>query len=143
MTASVAVTPLLVLLLILGPFAIFVVWLLIDSGRTATAGGSTPEGNPSRLRAQQRLTDVVGGGALLAYLVAIFAGWLRPRSTLEGVILAVAFVAYVLFSMRRSVRSSLPAKEASEFQQLRQALLMLTTFGIILGIAGWLAAAHN
>lgn len=135
--------PWLIMLLVIGPFVVFAAWLLIDSGRSRTVEQIASEPNALRLRMQQRLTDLVGALLLLAYCVALIAGWLKPRSTAEAMIIAVAMIGYVFFSTRRSIQESAAPDEASEIRQLRQALLMLITFGIILGVAGWMGATRT
>jgi len=128
------------MLLVVAPFAVFTAWLLIDTRRGRAVEATTASADPIRLRMQQRLTNLVGALLLLGYCVALIGGWLKPRSTVEGIVIATGMIAYVLFSTGLSVRESAGADEAGQIRQLRHALLMLIAFGTILGVAGWMAA---
>ena len=131
----------MVALLVIGPFAAFVVWSLIDERLSKSV--VPPARDEARSRRLNRLTVVVGWILVVGYGFAVFSGWLKTRSAAEGIVVLVGMLGFALLGTRRSVRESAGADEGRQIRQVRLALVMLVAFGAILGIAGWLSASHG
>jgi len=134
--------PVWVVLLVIGPFAALMAWWLIEM-RAEKQFRAVAEPDHRRFARLNRVSMAAGWLFVVGYCIAIFTGLLKTRSGLEGIVLLVGALGWVLFSTRRTVRESVGSEEAPQLREARFTLVMLIVFGAILGVAGWLSATHS